>query len=87
MPDDRVAYEREIARLQDENAALRKSLADVRQPAPKASEPKANEQKHNELRLRLPSQDDIDRMMNFVDKMWRRMIEIIVNAQNDLEKI
>jgi hypothetical protein len=97
VPDDRVAYEQEITRLQDENAALRKSLAerqktaDARQPAPKAGEPKANEprtneQKHNELRLRLPSQEDIDRMMGFVEKMWRRMIDIIVNAQNDLEK-
>jgi hypothetical protein len=91
VPDDRVAYEQEIMRLQDENAALRKSLAerqksaDARQPAPKSGEPKANE-KHNELRLRLPSQEDIDRMMGFVEKMWRRMIDIIVNAQNDLEK-
>ena len=51
-----------------------------------AGEPKANERKQNELRLRLPSQDDLDRMMNYVERMWRRMIEIIVNAQNDLEK-
>lgn len=87
MPDDRVAYEREITRLQDENAALRKSLAEARPAAPKAAEPKANEPKQNELRLRLPSQDDIDRMMNYVEKMWRRMIEIIGNAQHDHEKI
>ena len=97
VPDDRVAYEREITRLQDENAALRKSLAErqksaeARQPAakpgePKANEPKTNEQKHNELRLRFPSQEDIDRMVNYVEKMWRRMIEIIVNPQNGVEK-
>jgi hypothetical protein len=87
MPDDRVAYEREIMRLQDENAALRKSLAEARPAAPKAGDPKPNEPKQNELRLRLPSQDDVDRMMNYVEKMWRRMIDIIVNAHNDHEKI
>src|SRR5215510_2589864 len=106
MPDERAAYEQEITRLQDENAAMRKALAErrdrtaeiIRPPAPipepkaeapkteepkgtepKREEPKADEQKNNEqksveLKLRLPTQDEIDRMVAYVEKVWRRML-------------
>jgi len=108
LPDARAAYEQEIARLQDENAALRKSLAEVQAGAatksdepkgsepkiaepqraePKSAEPKSTEPKGREPKLRLPSQADIDRMMDVVEKMWRRMIEIIGSLQHETEKI
>jgi hypothetical protein len=102
LPDARAAYEQEITRLQDENAALRKSLADARAAVtnndeakatepkiaePQRSEPKSTEPKSDEPKLRMPSQADIDRMMSVVEKMWRRMIEIIGSLQHDTEKI
>ena len=52
LPDARAAYEHEITRLQDENAALRKSLAEAQAVAkgdePKASEPKIAEPQRSE---------------------------------------
>jgi len=104
LPDARAAYEQEITRLQDENEALRKSLAEAvaksdepkiaepqhaepKSTEPKRAEPKSAEPKNGELRLRLPSQADIDRMMSVVEQMWRRMIEIIGTLQRETEKI
>jgi hypothetical protein len=84
IPDERTALETEIARLQNGNAALKKELLTRGLPLPdavKADPPLAK----NDLELKLPSQADVDRVMTFMERVWRRMIEAANNLQKDLQ--
>ena len=83
VPDDRVAYDAEIGRLQDENATLKKALLDrglalpggATTPAP-APPPVAGGGD-----LKLPSDADIDRAMAVLEKMWRRLVDMVTSLQ------
>ena len=82
-PEDRTVLENEIARLQKENAALKQALLSRDLPLPSGTSPTpppADEDKH--LTLRLPSAEDIDRMVSIVGQVWQRLVEAIANAQN-----
>jgi hypothetical protein len=86
IPDDRAALDGEIARLQAENAALKKTLLDRGLPLPggvKAGPPMA---RGSDSDLKLPSNADIDRVMSAVEKVWRRLVEMIINLQKDILK-
>ncbi len=37
-----------------------------------------------DVTVRLPGPADVDRVMLFVGQMWRRLVEAIANAQNQL---
>jgi hypothetical protein len=84
VPDERAALEGEIARLQGENAALKKELFARGVPLPggvpgeSAGRP--------QVELKLPNEADIDRIMTFMEKIWRRLIEMVQGVQKDLEK-
>ena len=102
VPDERAALEREITRLQDDNAALKKELlnrslplpGDLHQnsPAPQASAPEASPPKSspapksNGQRPQFPDDEEINRVMVAIEKVWRRMVEMIVSAQKDILK-
>jgi len=78
-------FESEIARLQKENAALKQALLSHDLPLPAgapAAPPPADDDKH--LTLRLPTTEDIDRMVSFVGHVWQRLVEAITNAQNQV---
>jgi hypothetical protein len=84
LPDDRAVLEAEIGRLQAENGALKKELlsrgialpAGVKPPPPQAkTEPAPT-----------PRESDLDRVMNVVEAMWRRLVEMIANLQRDIMK-
>jgi hypothetical protein len=86
VPDERVALEAEIARLQAENAAVKKELIARNLPLPgtvKPEEPAANP---DEPRLQLPNDADLNKVMNFVEKVWRRLLEMIATVHKDLLK-
>ena len=59
-----------------------------RQSAPKAAEPKTAEPKvadgERKLQLPLPSDQDMDRLMSFVERAWRRLIEMAGRVQKDV---
>ena len=84
IPDERAALENEIARLQTGNAALKKDMLarGLSLPEPVKPEPPLAKSDHE---LKLPSQADIDRVMTFMEKVWRRMIEAAHNLQKDLQ--
>jgi len=96
LPDDRVALEDEIGRLLDENAALRKELEARRSPvpgeAPRAEAPPAPPAppqaapKSGERDFTLPSDKDVDRMMAFLEKMWRRLLDMAQRTQREFEQ-
>jgi hypothetical protein len=85
IPDERTALENEIARLQSHNGALKKELLahGLALPGPVKAEPPAAK---NELTLQLPSNADIERVMSIVEKVWRRLVEMIGNLQKDVLK-
>jgi hypothetical protein len=95
VPDERAALESEIARLQRENAELKKSLlsrgielpsgvvaeAPVSPPVPPANvpDPSAKEPK-------MPSDAELDRAFTFMKNVWRRMVDMMVDLQRELQK-
>jgi hypothetical protein len=88
IAEERTALEAEIARLQGDNATLKKELMSRGLPLPGTVKPDAPAPvaKNRESELKLPSQADVDRMMSFMENVWRRMVEMITNFQKDLLK-
>jgi hypothetical protein len=86
IPDERMALENEIARLQTGNAVLKKELLARGLSLPEAVRPDPPFAKNGDnLELKLPSQADVDRVMTFVERVWRRMLEAMGNLQKDMQ--
>jgi hypothetical protein len=96
VPDERAAFDTEIGRLQAENEKLKAQLAErdgtvtgkVDEALPKSdplkkSEPKVAEGERK-IEIPLPSDRDMDRMMAFLEKAWRRLIEMAQRVQKDV---
>ncbi|TMJ00463.1 MAG: hypothetical protein E6G97_19035 [Alphaproteobacteria bacterium] len=81
VPDERLALENEIARLQRENGALKKDMLARGLPLPGgvASAPSPQQRELN-LKVPLPSDAEIDRVMSALEKMWRRLQEMVQKA-------
>ena len=82
-PEDRAVFEREIARLQNENAALKRALLAHGLTLPPGLAPDAGTAQ-NDSTLRLPSDADIDRAIAFVSHVWQRFIDAIARAQKQV---
>lgn len=84
VPDERQALENEIARLQGENGALKKDMLARGLPLPGgvASAPSAERQRELNLKVPLPSDAEIDRVMSAFEKMWRRVLEMVQKTPN-----
>jgi hypothetical protein len=95
LADDRTALENEIGRLLDENLALRKQL-EARAPVPPETVPPsattppppavAPAPKQGDRELNLPSDADVNRMMAFLEKMWRRLLDMAQRTQRELDQ-
>jgi hypothetical protein len=92
LPDDRVALENEIGRLLDENTALKKELQAratppeppvAATPAPPA--PKSAPDSRRSERFQPPSDQDIDQMMSFLEKVWRRLLDMAERTQREFD--
>jgi hypothetical protein len=68
VPDERTALEAEIARLGAENAALKKDLLARNLPLPGTVKPDA----------------ELNKMMGFLEKVWRRFVDMIAALQKDI---
>jgi hypothetical protein len=86
VPDERAALEAEIARLQGENIAIKKELLARNVPLPGTVKPEPPAAKPGEPRLQLPNDADLDKVMNFIEKIWRRLVEMIATLQKDMLK-
>jgi hypothetical protein len=84
VPDERTALEAEIARLQGENVALKKELLARNLALPGTVKPEQPAAKPEEPRLQLPNDRDLNKMMTFIEKVWRRLVEMIVTLQKDM---
>src|SRR5258708_36409957 len=96
VPDERTALDAEIGRLQADNEKLRANLAareptttgKIDEPLPKTDslrkpEPKVAEGEHR-IEIPLPSDRDMDRMMSFIERAWRRLMEMANRMQKDI---
>ena len=99
VPDERAAMDAEIGRLQAENEKLRAQLASrdgtvggkIDEPLPKDVLPKSDKQAapkvaegERKLEIPLPSDQDMDRVMSFLERAWRRLVEMANRMQKDV---
>jgi hypothetical protein len=91
-PDERKAMDEEIGRLQADNQKLRDQLA-AREPGSKTDEalPKSDKQagpntadSQRKIEIPLPSDRDMDRVMSFVERAWRRLVDMANRMQKDV---
>jgi hypothetical protein len=95
VPDERSALDAEIGRLQAEVEKLKEQLAagptvsgKIDEALPKSdslkkAEPKAAEGERK-IEIPLPSEQDVDRVMSFLERAWRRLIEMANRVQKDV---
>jgi len=83
---DRSALEKEIVRLRDEVVALRKEVAALKEPPP--PRPPADltppSDKSADVIIKLPTQEDVARVRDFMEETWRRLVEMITAVQKDM---
>jgi hypothetical protein len=96
VPDERAALDAEIGRLQGDNEKLKVQLAardpvvagKIDEPLPKSdslkkAEPNAADSERK-IEIPLPSDQDVDRVMSFLEKAWRRLVEMANRMQKDV---
>lgn len=95
VPDERAAFDAEIGRLQAEVEKLKAQLAagptvsgKIDEALPKSdplqkAEPKVA-QGDRTIEIPLPSDQDVDRVMSFLEKAWRRLIDMANRVQKDV---
>ncbi len=93
MPDERAALEETIGRLQGDNAALKKELLAKGMALPsgvKADPPAAKEtgkdKPADSPSVKVPSDADMERVLGFIEKVWRRLVEMMVDLQRDMQR-
>jgi len=84
VPDERSALEAEIARLQGDNVALKKELLAHNLALPGTIKSAPPVPKQEEPRLQVPSDTDLNKMMTFIEKVWRRLVDMVVALQKDI---
>jgi len=83
-PEDRAAFESEIARLHGENAALKQALLSRGLPLPSGATPEPSGSHDNDITIRLPDNADIDRAVAYVGRMWNRFVDAVNRAQKQM---
>lgn len=83
IPDDRAALEDALGDLQDkvdrleaDNKVLKDRLTALGEDIPKATKPKADDDESETTQLKLPSREDVDEMMDFLEHLSDRMVQM-----------
>lgn len=84
VPDDRAVLESEIARLRNENVALKKELLAHNLPLPDTAVPESPEGHGNDVTIHLPSNAEIDRAIAYVGQLWQRFVDAVARAQKQM---
>lgn len=91
VPDERKALDEEIGRLQAENEKLKAQLA-LRDPAAaaKGSDKGADKpaspntaENQRKIEIPLPSDQDMDRVVSFLQRAWKRLVDMANQMQKD----
>ena len=88
VPDDRLAFEAEIARLQIDNAMLKKELLTRNLPLPGGIRQDAtgstSERPEAKPQVRMPTDTDVNKVVVFIESVWRRIVEMVASVQKEL---
>ena len=76
VPDERAVLEGEIARLQGQNGALKREMIARGVPLPAPPQAQADKPPARP-RVDLPSDAELDRVMTFMEKVWRRLLDMV----------
>jgi hypothetical protein len=88
VPDERAALEEEIARLQKDNAALKKDMlargiTPPGGPAAQAPSPSTADKPT----LKVPSDAELDRAMAVMERLWKRLVDMVQRWQREMTPI
>ena len=94
VPDERSALEETIGRLQGDNAALKKELlarglalpSGVKTDPPAAKDSDKSKPSDPAPAVKVPSDAEMDRVLAFIEKVWRRLVELMVELQRDMQR-
>jgi hypothetical protein len=86
VPDERAALEAEIARLQSDNVVLKKELLSHNLSLPSGIKPDPAPSKADKAPQTQPDDAEIKRMMSYIEKVWKRLVEMIASVQRDILK-
>ena len=99
VPEDRAALDKEIARLKDEVANLKAQLALLREPPPPRPPaeltpapppgpppPMADKGRDQANQDSAKLREDLERARLAFENAWRRLVEMIVNLQKDMQR-
>lgn len=86
VPDERAALEEEIARLQRDNALLKKEMLarGITPPGGSLSQAPAAPEKPA---AKTPSEADLDRAMAVMERLWKRLVEMVQRWQREMTPI
>jgi hypothetical protein len=96
VSEDRAALDQEIARLKDEVAALKEEITKLKVAAPPpppspapvpppAAAPPPDQ--GDEIRLKLPTHEDLARAQAYLADTWHRLVEMIDRFQRNLRDV
>jgi hypothetical protein len=80
LPEERAAFEAEIARLQGDNAALKKVVLSHDLPLPAGVWPDSPPAAAGPA----PIDQGVNQIMGVIENVWRRLVAMIVSVQRDL---
>jgi len=83
VPDERKALDEEIGRLQAENEKLKAQLAASGKPGDKQAGRNTAENQRK-IEIPLPSDQDMDRVMSFLQRAWKRLVDMANQVQKDV---
>jgi hypothetical protein len=84
LPDERLALESEIARLQESNLALKKALLARGLPLPNGLAADPPEPERPDGLIKMPSGADLTRVKMALENLWHRMVGMMANLQRDM---
>ncbi len=88
VPDERSALEEEIGRLQKDNAAMKKELLarGILPPGmkPAQTKPESRPEPGTGPSAKLPSDAELDKAMAVMERLWRRLVEMVQRVQKEL---
>jgi hypothetical protein len=86
VPDERMALEEEISRLQRDNAALKKEML-ARGITPPGGSAAPSPSPTDKPALKVPSDAELDRAMAAMERIWKRLVDMVQRWQRELTPI
>jgi hypothetical protein len=87
VPEKRPALEAEAAELRADNEALKRALEAHGLPLPNSLRTERVPPRAPDIEIRLPNNKDVERAVEYLGQIWRRLVETFSSTQKDAFKI